>query len=156
VVRVQKLEYFFMSLFSAPILKHFNVYVRGIVLAKARGQLDPAMDKIVVPDRPAHESDDDSGRIRQICAGGNRGRRSTLSKREQAREKKKRYSSPGAHRLYLQMLHHMNRDDFPIHAVAHHGQFVDCAHPGRALRGLRSPGPDATDLRPGCILILGN
>jgi hypothetical protein len=63
---VQKTQDFPASFFSTPVLKDFDVHPGWILLAKMRGELDAAMDHVVVPDESPDKSDDDNGRTRGV------------------------------------------------------------------------------------------
>ena len=62
VVGVEKTQNFLVGLFAAMVFKNFHVNLRRVFLAEALGELDAAVDGIVVADETADEADDDRRR----------------------------------------------------------------------------------------------
>lgn len=51
-----------MSFFPAVILENFYLHSRRVILAESRGELDFAVDSVVVLDEAANESNNNDGR----------------------------------------------------------------------------------------------
>src|ERR1039457_105990 len=90
MVRVQQAQNFLSGFFSAVTLKGLHVHSHGVSLAQARRELHLAVDKIIVLDEPADETDDDYGRHRAGRGCGNRLSKACLGKRKDGPEGKDR------------------------------------------------------------------
>ena len=62
MVRVEKVENFLVGLFAAVVFKNFHVNLRRVFFPEAFGELDAAVDSVIVADKTADEADYDRWR----------------------------------------------------------------------------------------------
>jgi len=62
VVRVEKAQNFLVGLFAAMVFENFHVNLRLVFLAEALGELDAAVDSVIVANEAADEADYDRWR----------------------------------------------------------------------------------------------
>ena len=118
VVSVQELEDLRVRLLAAPILKHFDMDARVVVVAETPGKLDRAMDEVIVFDESAHETDHDHWRRCRTPACGREARKLILSLSKKAGTKKENGLNRKSHILRRELKHHNQSVELHADVVA--------------------------------------
>lgn len=88
MVCVQKFQNPVVGFFSVITFKGLHIHARGVLLAQTRGELNLAVDRIIVLDEPADKPDDDCPRLREFLVRKDRVRRTCLAKDESGDKEK--------------------------------------------------------------------